>query len=269
MNQLIDENVECRKSILGNNIWIRAETKLNRSTIGDDVFINFRCQIQDSIIGDHTQIASNTKIKSAIIGNNCWIGSDSCIYGKVHVGNNVVIGAHTVVSQDIPDNSVVYGRDKLEIKERNFENNGFPDFKLALEKNLKLKNLGSYLREDESGNYISADFIGQPSKIGYGNILIGNSVTNGFIKFGKNVKIGNGNILEGAGQIEIGNNSWIGNNVHIVSNSHDYHYSKLPMTFAPVIIGSSVVIKDSAIILAGVTIPDKTIVDKSKFVRKF
>lgn len=269
MNQLIDENVECHRSILGSNIWIRAETKLCDSIIADGVFINFRCQIQDAIIGNHIQIASNTKIKSATIGNNCWIGADSCIDGKIHVGDNVVIGAHTIVSQDVPSNSVVYGRDKLEIRDRKFENNGFPDFKLALEKNLKLKNSGGYLREDRLGNYISADFIGQPLKLGYGNILIGNHTTSGFIKFGKNVKIGNENILEGAGQIEIGDNSWIGNNVHIVSNSHDYHYSKLPMTFAPVVIGNNVVIKDSAIILAGVTIPDNTVIDKSQFVRKF
>ena len=44
-----------------------------------------------------------------IIGNNVFIGSHSIILPGVSVGNNVVIAAGSVVSKDIPDNSVVAG----------------------------------------------------------------------------------------------------------------------------------------------------------------
>jgi serine O-acetyltransferase len=42
-----------------------------------------------------------------IIGDNVYIAPGAKIFGKIHVGNNVKIGANAVVYQDIPDNAVV------------------------------------------------------------------------------------------------------------------------------------------------------------------
>ena len=44
-----------------------------------------------------------------IIGNNVHIGANSLILPGVKIGNNVIIGVGTVVTKDIPDNSVVVG----------------------------------------------------------------------------------------------------------------------------------------------------------------
>lgn len=44
-----------------------------------------------------------------IIGDNCYIGADAKIFGSVNIGNNVTIGANSVVTKDIPDNAVVGG----------------------------------------------------------------------------------------------------------------------------------------------------------------
>ena len=44
-----------------------------------------------------------------IIGDNCYIGLGAKIFGEVHIGNNVIIGANTVVTKDIPDNAIVGG----------------------------------------------------------------------------------------------------------------------------------------------------------------
>ena len=41
------------------------------------------------------------------IGDNCYIGAGAKIVGKIHIGNNVKIGANCVVFEDIPDNSTV------------------------------------------------------------------------------------------------------------------------------------------------------------------
>ncbi|MCJ8164131.1 serine acetyltransferase [Pontibacter sp. E15-1] len=46
---------------------------------------------------------------SPIIGDNVELGSNVCIIGEVRIGNNVRIGAGSVVVKDIPDNSVAVG----------------------------------------------------------------------------------------------------------------------------------------------------------------
>jgi len=44
-----------------------------------------------------------------IIGDNVYIGPGAKIIGRINVGNNVAIGANSVITKDIPDNSVVVG----------------------------------------------------------------------------------------------------------------------------------------------------------------
>lgn len=43
------------------------------------------------------------------IGNNVEIHSGSKILGPIKIGNNVIIGANSVVTKDVPDNCVVAG----------------------------------------------------------------------------------------------------------------------------------------------------------------
>ncbi len=44
-----------------------------------------------------------------VIGNNVHIGANCQIMPGVHIGNNVIIGVGTIVTKDVPDNSVVVG----------------------------------------------------------------------------------------------------------------------------------------------------------------
>ena len=43
------------------------------------------------------------------IGNDVWIGGNVTILPGVNIGNNVVVAAGSVVTKDIPDNSLVAG----------------------------------------------------------------------------------------------------------------------------------------------------------------
>lgn len=52
---------------------------------------------------------NHSYINSVTIGDNVFIGVDAIVLPGKHIGNNVVVGAGTVVSKDIPDNSVVVG----------------------------------------------------------------------------------------------------------------------------------------------------------------
>lgn len=44
-----------------------------------------------------------------IVGDNCYLGLGAKIFGSVKIGNNVTIGANSVVTKDIPDNAIVGG----------------------------------------------------------------------------------------------------------------------------------------------------------------
>lgn len=44
-----------------------------------------------------------------IIGDNVYIAANATVIGGVNIGNNVIIGAGSVVVKDIPDNSVAVG----------------------------------------------------------------------------------------------------------------------------------------------------------------
>ena len=43
------------------------------------------------------------------IGDNVWLGGNTVVCPGVHIGNNVVIGAGSVVTKDIPDWSIAAG----------------------------------------------------------------------------------------------------------------------------------------------------------------
>ena len=47
--------------------------------------------------------------KPVTIGHDCWFGANVCICPGVIIGNNCVIGAGSVVTRDIPDNSFAAG----------------------------------------------------------------------------------------------------------------------------------------------------------------
>ena len=50
-----------------------------------------------------------TKIGRVTIGNNVFIGAESVVLPGVTIGSNVVIGANSTVTRDIPENSVAVG----------------------------------------------------------------------------------------------------------------------------------------------------------------
>ena len=43
------------------------------------------------------------------IGDNVSICANATVIGGIKIGNNVVIGAGSVVTKDVPDNCVAYG----------------------------------------------------------------------------------------------------------------------------------------------------------------
>lgn len=55
------------------------------------------------------QFLGYTKIGRVTVGNNVFIGAESVVLPGVTIGDNVVIGANSTVTHDIPSNTVVAG----------------------------------------------------------------------------------------------------------------------------------------------------------------
>ena len=67
-------------------------------------------------------VIRNEKIANkVVIGDDTWIGTNVVIAGSVNIGKHCVIGANSVVTQDIPDYSVAVGIPCRVIKEYNFD----------------------------------------------------------------------------------------------------------------------------------------------------
>jgi len=71
-------------------------------------------EIKDNVqIGSHCSIYSVSTIDNShgkvVLKQNCRVGSHSTILPGVSIGKNSIIGAHSLVNKDIPDNVVAFG----------------------------------------------------------------------------------------------------------------------------------------------------------------
>lgn len=60
-------------------------------------------------IGKGKEVFGSGGIINPVIGDNVDIYANAVIFGGIHVGNNVKIGAGAVVNKDVPDNCTVVG----------------------------------------------------------------------------------------------------------------------------------------------------------------
>lgn len=152
-NDLDPDELEKRGSILneifGREIkaWIEPPLYFCYGThteVGDGTYINMNCTLIDDgqiSIGENVLFGPNVTIATVghpvnptmreymytapvRIGKNCWLGANVVICPGVTIGDNSVIGAGSVVTRDIPENSVAAGnpcRVLREIGERDME----------------------------------------------------------------------------------------------------------------------------------------------------
>lgn len=96
----------------------------NEVKIGDNCVFSAFVYISDCSHGynpDESIMNSDLQIKKVSIGNHCFVGIGSCIMPGVTLGDNVVIGANSVVVNNIPSNFMAVGSPAKVIKKYSFE----------------------------------------------------------------------------------------------------------------------------------------------------
>lgn len=98
---------------------------------GKNVYANFNLTVVDDThiyVGDGTMFGPNVTLATAghpidpelraatyqynmaiHIGKNCWLGAGVIVLPGITIGDNVVIGAGSVVTKDLPDNVIAVG----------------------------------------------------------------------------------------------------------------------------------------------------------------
>ena len=98
---------------------------------GKNIYANYNLTLVDDthiFVGDYTMFGPNVTVATAghpiapelrgkglqynmpvRIGRNCWLGAGVIVLPGVTIGDNVVVGAGSVVTKDLPDNVVAVG----------------------------------------------------------------------------------------------------------------------------------------------------------------
>ena len=130
---------------IGENCYIEPPLHTNfgghHVHFGKNIYANFNLTLVDDThiyVGDNTMFGPNVVIATAghpilpslreemyqynmpvIIGKNCWIGSGVIIVPGITIGDNVVIGAGSIVTKDLPSNVVAVGNPCYILREVN------------------------------------------------------------------------------------------------------------------------------------------------------
>ena len=125
MDQTIPEKKEDGIIKIGENVYFNNFCSINSLCsieIGDDCIFGENVRVYDH---NHKFSKKTEKImkqgysKGPIkIGSDCWIGSNVTILKGVNIGDNVIIGAGSIIDKDIPSNFIVKPERNLVKEER-------------------------------------------------------------------------------------------------------------------------------------------------------
>nr|MDO8110722.1 acyltransferase [Candidatus Sigynarchaeota archaeon] len=105
-------------TIIGRNVTVECDTKIGKSckiqtgahitgecVVGDNVFIGPEvCTTNDSYMA-----LVDVPMQGPVFGDGCVVGANSTIVPGIHIGKKAVIGAGSVIFQNVPDEEVWMG----------------------------------------------------------------------------------------------------------------------------------------------------------------
>ncbi len=114
----IENNVQ-----IGNRVTIKNGVRLfNSIKIEDDVFIGPNVTFTNDLYPKSIRLQKKKiKFPLTIIKKGASIGGGVCILPGVKIGRNAIIGAGSVVAENVKDNAVVYGNKAKQRKLKKFK----------------------------------------------------------------------------------------------------------------------------------------------------
>ena len=290
---------------IGNNTYINYNCCFLDSakvTIGDYVYMGPNCNIFTPCHPIHHELRKEKVTEYALpvtVGSHSWIGGDVVITPGVTIGENCVIGAGSVVTKDIPDNSIAVGNPckvirQINDKDREYINSLILDDETKDSK-YKQENGYIYSAKDEAIFNIVKDtvhYVEILNKLSNSEIQRRRDFLRTFVaKLDEGAMINNPFYMEFANHLEMGVNSFInydcimlnnamvklGDNV-LVGPKVSFYTAMHPidakqreqwLVYAkPITVEDNVWIGGSATILGGVTIGKNAIVGAGAVVTK-
>ncbi len=110
---------------LGNGVKIGNYVEVKNSTVGDESSISHLSYIGDAKVGEDSNIGAGTITCNydgfdkhlTEIGDNSFIGSNSTLVAPVKIGDGSMTAAGSVITSDVPDDSLAVGRSRQENKD--------------------------------------------------------------------------------------------------------------------------------------------------------
>jgi len=117
-------------NIIGNNVSVGTGSVIEHHVkIGDgvrihsQVFIPEYCTLEEGCWIGPNAVLTNAKypnrrdtkqnLAGVVVGKNVVIGANVTVLPGIHIGDNSLIGAGTILSKDVPDNMIVHNNEKL------------------------------------------------------------------------------------------------------------------------------------------------------------
>jgi bifunctional UDP-N-acetylglucosamine pyrophosphorylase/glucosamine-1-phosphate N-acetyltransferase len=100
--------------------------EIKNSDIGENVSISHLTYVGDSSVGADTNIGAGTitcnydgfKKNRTVIGKNAFVGSNTTLVAPVTVGDEAIVAAGSVITEDVPEGALGIGRERQTNKEQ-------------------------------------------------------------------------------------------------------------------------------------------------------
>lgn len=111
-------------SVIGENVKVGNFVEFKNASVGDRTSVAHLTYIGDADIGSNVNFGcgcatanftGKEKFRTSV-GDNAFIGCDTCLVAPVQVGRNAYTAAGSVITEDVPDDSLAIARSKQSVK---------------------------------------------------------------------------------------------------------------------------------------------------------